>query len=99
MSNDPIYPLKPVFNFLDALIRDHGDYLYVVFAHVCVVVIVWILCGGLRRRQARRDPASAIHLIVIHSAVKPPPLPPTIGENPDRKEWASQDDDSSTLTA
>ena len=31
MNNDPIYLLKPVFNFLDELIRDQGDRLYLGF--------------------------------------------------------------------
>ncbi len=50
MTNDPVYLLKPVFNFLDGLIRDQGDRLYVVFFYICLVVIGWILSGGLRRR-------------------------------------------------
>jgi hypothetical protein len=27
MHNDPIYLVKPVFDWLDGLIRDQGDYL------------------------------------------------------------------------
>ena len=30
MHNDPIYLLGPVFRFLDGLIHDYGDYLYMV---------------------------------------------------------------------
>ena len=30
MQNHPIYLMKPLFDWLDGLIRDHGDYLYML---------------------------------------------------------------------
>ncbi len=60
MANDPIYLFKPVFNFLDSLIRDQGDRLYVMFFYLCLLLIGWILSGGLcgtglpGTRKARR---------------------------------------------
>jgi hypothetical protein len=30
MHNDPIFLLKPVFDWLDGLIHDQGDYLYML---------------------------------------------------------------------
>jgi len=99
MTNDPIYLLKPVFNFLDRLIRDQGDRLYVVFLYVCLVAIGWILSGGLRRKQVRRDSASIIPFIVIGSPMEPPPLPPIIGESLEREQWPSDNDDSSSFAA
>jgi hypothetical protein len=98
MTNDPIYLLKPVFNFLDGLIRDQGDRLYLGFFYVCLGVIGWILSGGLRK-QVRRDSASIIPFIVIGSPMEPPPLPPIIGESLEREQWPSDNDDSSSFAA
>jgi hypothetical protein len=99
MPNDPIYLLKPVFNFLDGLIRDQGDRLYIVFLYVCLGVIGWILSGGLRRRQVRRYSAVIVSLIVTCSPVKPPLLPPVTRESPERGQRLSDEQDSSAFAA
>jgi hypothetical protein len=52
MNNHPVHLLKPIFNFLDGLIRDEGDRLYILFFYLCLLAIGWILSGGLRRRFA-----------------------------------------------
>ena len=73
MHNDPIYLLKPVFNWLDELIRDHGDYLYMLLVYVSIPLVAWILSGGLRRRLPRQTNITAI--ILIRPTTPPPPLP------------------------
>jgi hypothetical protein len=75
MHNDPIYLLKPVFHWLNGLIHDYGDYLYMVLVYVSIPLIVWILSGGLRRRLPRQPSITAIPIIVIRQTVEPPPLP------------------------
>jgi len=77
MHNDPIYLLKPVFDWLDGLIRDHGDYLYMLLVYASIPLIVWILNGWLRRRVPRQTNITAI--ILIRRTTPPPPLPPDIG--------------------
>jgi hypothetical protein len=80
MHNDPIYLLKPVFDWLDGLIRDHGDYLYMLLVYVSIPLVAWILSGGLRRRLPRHTNITAIILIRpttplpldIDSAYEPP---------------------------
>ena len=62
--------LKPVFHFLDRIIHEQGDILYMALVYVWVPLIVWILSGGLRRKQFRRDFAVSIR--------RPPMRPPTI---------------------
>ena len=94
MTNDPIYLLKPVFNFLDSLIRDQGDRLYIMFFYLCV-----ILSGGLRRRPSRPNPLLSIPIIVILPSVQPPPLPPIIGEQPERGQRPSADRDGTSFAA
>ena len=79
MHNDPIYLLKPVFDWLDGLIRDQGDYLYMLLVYVSIPLVVWILSGGLRRRLPRRTNITAIPIIVIRTPAPPPPLPPDVG--------------------
>ena len=77
MHNDPIYLLKPVFDWLDGLIRDQGDYLYMLLVYVSIPLVAWILSGGLRRRLPRQTNITAI--ILIRPATPPPPLPPDVG--------------------
>ena len=99
MTNDPIYLLKPVFNFLDDLIRDQGDRLYIVFYYLCVILIGWILSCGLRRRPSRPNSRVSIPIIVILPSVQPPPLPPIIGEQPERGQGASANGGSTSFAA
>lgn len=65
--------LESVCHFMDELIRDYGHLLFMGFAHVALAVIVWILCGELRRKNAPPSPHTSI--IVIH---QPPPPPPPL---------------------
>ena len=78
MHNDPIYLLKPVFDWLDGLIRDQGDYLYLLLVYASIPLVAWILSGGLRRRPHRTN-ISAVPIIVIRPVATPPPLPPDVG--------------------
>jgi len=73
MHNHPIYLLKPVFDWLDGLIHDQGDYLYVLLVYVSIPLAAWILSGGLRRRLPRQTNITAI--ILIRPTTAPPPLP------------------------
>ena len=79
MHNDPIYLLEPVFHWLDGVIHDYGDYLYMVLVYASLPLIAWILSGGLRRRLPRQPSITAIPIIVIQSTATPPPLPPDVG--------------------
>jgi hypothetical protein len=95
MHNDPIYLLEPVFRWLDGLIHEDGDYLYMVLVYVSLPLIAWILSGGLRRRQAGQQHIAVIPVIVIRQSVEPPPLPPEIP--PDDRPPA--DDDAQSFAA
>ena len=57
--------LEPVFEFLDALIAEHGHILYLAFVYVSVPLIAWILSGGLRRRLPRQRNITAFPIFVI----------------------------------
>jgi hypothetical protein len=95
MHNDPIYLLEPVFHWLDGLIHEHGDYMYMVLVYVSLPLVVWILSGGLRRRFPQRHTITVIPIIVIQPTTTPPPLPPDIAQN-DRP---SSDDDAQSFAA
>ena len=95
MHNDPIYLLEPVFHWLDGLIHEDGDYLYMALVYVSLPLIAWILSGGLRRRQAGQQQIATIPIIVIRQTVEPPPLPPEI--RPDDRPPA--DDDAQSFAA
>jgi hypothetical protein len=76
MHNDPIYMLKAVFDWLDGLIRDQGDYLYMLLVYVSIPLVAWILSGGLRRRLPLQTNITAI--ILIRPTTPRPPLPPML---------------------
>jgi len=63
MNLNPATVLNPVFNALDALIQDYGVYCYLVFVWLSLVVIVWILNGGLR---CKRPQGNSVTIIPRH---------------------------------
>jgi hypothetical protein len=42
--------LQPVFDFLDGIIRDYGDILFMLLTYAAIPFLIWVLCGGLRRK-------------------------------------------------
>ena len=42
MHNDPIYLLEAVYHFLDRMIHDHGDILYILLVYASMPLIAWI---------------------------------------------------------
>jgi hypothetical protein len=77
MQNHPIHFMKPVFDWLDGLIRDQGVYLYMLLVYISIPLIAWILSGGLRRRRPRQTNITAI--ILVRPTPPPPPLPLDLG--------------------
>jgi len=79
--------LQPVFDFLDGMIRDYGDILFMLFTYAAIPFLVWVLCGGLRRKllAGKRAPdVSPVTVIYLPPAPpRPPtePLPPLIGQD------------------
>ena len=55
-----------MFHWLDGLIYDEGDYLYLMFVYVSLPLIAWILSGGLRRRQAGQQ-----HVVAMYASGGP----------------------------
>lgn len=76
MHKDPIYLLEPVFHWLDELIRQNGDYLYMILVNISLPLIAWVLSGGLRRLRARRSDNAAVPTVVIWLTAPPPPVRP-----------------------
>ena len=80
--------LQPVFRFLDRMIYVHGDVLYMVLVYVSIPLIVWILSGGMRRKQSRKPNHTYTCIILIWPLVRPPAMPPPIiGDEPERGRW------------
>ena len=92
MNQHPIEMLDPVFRWLDWVIAEYGLEIYLVMVWVSPLLIVWILSGGFWRRPTR--PQYVVDAPpVIKARATPPPLPPVIAENRERRQWS--DDDSS----
>ena len=65
MILNPATVLNPVFNTLDTLIQDYGVYLYLVVVWLSLVVIAWVLSGGLRQKRSQGKSATVISGVVF----------------------------------
>lgn len=72
MTPHPVHALDPVFEYLDGLIRDHGDTLFMVVCYAAIPLCVWILFGGSRRKSRH---GNVPPVIVIRLPTEPPPPP------------------------
>jgi hypothetical protein len=54
MNSHPIYLLAPVFQFLDWLIREHGDFLSGLFVYVAVPLAAWYFGRRSGRKKLKR---------------------------------------------
>ncbi len=78
MNPHPIQMLDPVFKFLDRLIDDYGLYLFMGFVYVAIPLLVWVLCGGLRRRLLKGKPMPHLPpVILLHLPGRSPEPPGT----------------------
>ncbi len=69
--------LQPVFDFFDGVIRDDGDTLFMGFTYVAIPFLVWVLCGGLRRKLLAGGRGTNVPSVtVIYLPIAPPRLPP-----------------------
>ena len=73
MNLNPGEVLDPVFHFLGDAIADYGVYLFLALVWLSVIVIAWILSGGLRRKM-RLPPLISVGIVIQPSAPPPPPL-------------------------
>ena len=85
MNVSPLEVLEPVFRFLDEVIANYGVYLFLVFVWLCLILIAWILSGGLRRKQRSGNSAVVMPGIIItpRSPFESSPPPPIIGADID----------------
>ena len=95
MNVSPLEVLGPVFHFLDEVIANYGVYLYLVFVWLCLILIAWILRGGLRRNHRQGNSPWVVPGIIItpRPPVESPPPLPIIGTDVD----SGWDDDSNSL--
>jgi len=98
MNTHPVHALDPVFQFLDDLIRDHGDALFMVFTYVTVPFLICVLCGGLRRKLLKGKSIPHVPpVIVLHIPIGRPTLPtePFNPLPPPHESSCHEDDDHS----
>jgi hypothetical protein len=69
--------LDPMFHFLDGIIAEYGDYLFLAFVWLSLLVLAWVFSGGLRRKFPNQPHVRAGIGIVIQPH-RPSPMPPPI---------------------
>ena len=72
--------LDPVFHFLDGIIAEYGDYLFLAFVWLSLLVLAWVFSGGLRRKFPNQPHVRAGIGIVIQPP-GPQPTPIIFHEN------------------
>jgi hypothetical protein len=92
MNLNPAELLNPIFNALDALIENDGVYLYLGFVWLALLVIAWILSGGLRKR-VKGNSTTVIPAIIFRMQPPTQSTPPIIGIEVEQT-W--NDDDETT---
>ena len=65
-----------MFEFLDTVIEDYGLYLFMGFVYVAIPFLVWVLCGGLRRRLLKGRPMTHVPPVIVIPLPGRPPQPP-----------------------
>jgi hypothetical protein len=76
---------------LDGIIADYGVYIFIGVANLLVLLIVWILSGGLRRKGGKCSP-HVRPVIFIHLPRPPPPPTDTFDPFPPPRECACNHD-------
>lgn len=79
MKQHPVHLLDPVFRWLDEMIQEHGDALYMWLVYASIPLIGWFLFGRSRRKSARAEqtpPVIVIHVPVEHHTPPPEPFDP-----------------------
>lgn len=61
----PVQYLTVVTKFLDRMIEEHGDRLFVAFGFVCLAVIAWILI------RKRRHPVQDFRVVILPFGIAP----------------------------
>src|SRR5258706_42367 len=90
--------MQPVFDFLDGLIRDQGDILFMLLVYATIPLIAWILSGGLRRKSHGQPHITLAPFFMFRPPAPPPPeLPPLIGDDAERGRWDCDNDPSGEL--
>jgi len=90
MIINPSAVLNPVFNELDSLIENYGVYLYLLFVWLALLVIGWILCGGLRKRL--KGNSTTVIPAIIFTMQPPMQFPPPIIGIEVKQTWNDDDE-------
>jgi hypothetical protein len=78
MNTHLIYLFMPVFHFLDRMIHEHGDVLYLLFVYVAIPFIAWLLG---RRSGRKKLKTSHTFVLVIRPPAQSSKVPPVIRWN------------------
>ena len=75
MNLNPATVLDPVFHFLDGIIAEYGDYLFLAFVWLSLLVLAWVFSGGLRRKFPNQPHIRAgIGIVIQPPGPQPTPI-------------------------
>lgn len=78
MNAHPVQILAPVFRFLDNVVHEHGDLLYVLFVYIAIPLVAWLLGRRSGRKKVKHGHT---FVLVVRPPAQPPPVPPVIRWN------------------
>jgi hypothetical protein len=82
LMEHPVIYLARVTEFLDRMIEEHGDQLFVVFGFICLGILVWIFI------RPHKQPVQHLSVIILPLG-SPPRREPDTAPQPfdDRSGW------------
>lgn len=78
MNAHPVQILAPVFQFLDRMIHEHGDILYMLLVYIAVPIVAWLLGRRAGRKKIKRGHT---FVLVVRPPVQSSEMPPVIRWN------------------
>jgi ACR3 family arsenite efflux pump ArsB len=70
--------MNPILQFLDYLIRQHGEAIENLFVYVVIPLTAWLLGRRAGRKKVKQ---SHTFVLMIHPPASPPGVPPVIRWN------------------
>lgn len=68
--------LDPLFHFLDRVMYEYGDILFIVLGYLAMAILAWVFSGGLRRRLCQGNESPRVSSVIVIPLLGTPTSPP-----------------------